>query len=191
MLMVRFPRENGRFWPHKNSWKCPQMSLKISTGVNPTVVFCLAALLVIKTNNVTSRSFLTNWFHFFKRFRFHYYDRKINAVMIWRFYRPENVPSVGVFVSHWSNGGIKLSNAVKHKESGTTEADGSQEQPAGLQQQSNNNNLKRFSLICEHFSFAAVASLKTKPERRWDSSQTWAMIRLLHPILLSSVSQCL
>lgn len=71
--------------------------------------------------------------------------------MIWRFYRPENVSSVGVFVSHWSNGGIKLSNAVKHKESGTTEADGSQEQPAGLQQQSNNNNLKRFSLICEHF----------------------------------------
>lgn len=68
MAMVRLPRENGRFWLPQNTLKYLQVSLKISTGVNPTVVDCLAALLAIKTNNVTSRSFLTNWFHFFKDF---------------------------------------------------------------------------------------------------------------------------
>lgn len=36
-----------------------------------------------------------------------------------------------------------------------------------------------------------LVSLKAKPRRVWDSSQSWGMIRLLHPILLSSVSQCL
>lgn len=64
MLMVRFTRENSWFWLPQNTLKYLQVSLKISEGVNPTVVDCLAALLAIKTNNVTSRSFLTNWLTF-------------------------------------------------------------------------------------------------------------------------------
>ena len=37
------------FWSPKTSWKCPQVSLNISSDVTPTAVCCLEALLVVIT----------------------------------------------------------------------------------------------------------------------------------------------
>ena len=61
--MVCLHPKNNRFWSHKNGWKRPQVSLKISDGVTQTAVGCLAALFagIMKNQEQNKEHFEIFW----------------------------------------------------------------------------------------------------------------------------------